>query len=55
MTDGADRFKKQPRRKGDRGRSISVTPEMRKAYEDEIKAKAEREAYERHLPNRDRK
>ncbi len=49
-----NQFKKQPRRKTERGRSVAISPEMRQAYEDEIKAKAEREAYLQHLPS-DRK
>ena len=47
-------FTKAPRRKGERGRSISVSPEARQAYEDEIKARAERENYLRHLADRDK-
>lgn len=49
-----NQFKKQPRRKSERGRAVAISPEMRKAYEDEIREKAEREAYLRHLPS-DRK
>jgi hypothetical protein len=50
-----NQFKKQPRRKSDRGKSVAVTPEMRRIYEEQIRQKAEREAYEQHLPNRDRR
>ena len=55
MNDPSNQFKKPPRRKTERGKSVAISPDMRKAYEEQIKAKAEREAYERHLPNRDRK
>ncbi len=55
MSEPPDKFKKQPRRKADRGRSIAVSPEARQAYEDAIKQQTERDAYERHLPSRERK
>lgn len=44
-------FKKAPRRKGDKGRRVSVSPEMRQAYADLIKQRQEQEeTYKRHLP-----
>ena len=40
-----------PKRKAAKGKSISVSPEMRQAYADLIQERAEKqEAYGRHLP-----
>ena len=44
-------FKKAPKRKPMKGRSVAVSPEMRQAYADLIKQKeAKQETYDRHLP-----
>jgi hypothetical protein len=56
VTDTSGQFKKAPRRKKEPAKSVRVSPEMRKAYEDEIKARAERESsYLQHLQIRDPK
>ena len=44
-------FKKAPKRKHAKGKSVSVSPEMRQAYADLIQERAEKqETYGRHLP-----
>ena len=44
-------FKKAPKRKPAKGKSVSVSPEMRQAYADLIQERAEKqETYGRHLP-----
>lgn len=49
----SNQFKKAPRRKNEPGKRVPVSPEARKAYEDEIKARTERETtYLRHLSER---
>ncbi len=54
MTDN-NTFKKAPKRKGDKGRRVSVSPEMRQAYADLIKERQERdESYARHLPQNEK-
>lgn len=56
MTDTPNQFKKKPRRVGDKGRRVSISPEAKAAYETEIKAREERqETYLRHLPGQDNK
>lgn len=51
MTDTGNKFTKQPRRKADKGKRVPLSPEAKQAYEDEIKARTEREeTYLRHLP-----
>jgi hypothetical protein len=51
MTDTSNTFKKAPKRKPAKGKSVSVSPEMRQAYADLIRERAEKqEAYGRHLP-----
>ena len=56
MTETSKQFKKRPPRKRTPGKSVAVSAEARQAYEDEIKARTERESgYQRHLPARDRK
>lgn len=56
MTDTSNQFKKKPRRVGDKGRRVSISPEAKAAYEAEIKARQEREqTYLRHLPGPDNK
>jgi len=54
MTETANQFKKAPKRKKEKTRSVSVSPEMRQAYADLIKQKEEREEYAKHLPGNDR-
>ena len=44
-------FKKAPKRKPMKGKSVAVSPEMRQAYADLIKEReAKQETYARHLP-----
>ncbi|KQO45882.1 hypothetical protein ASF34_03740 [Methylobacterium sp. Leaf106] len=50
MNETANQFKKAPKRKKEKARSVSVSPEMRQAYADLIKEREEREAYAQHLP-----
>lgn len=51
MADDSNTFKKAPKRKGDKGRRVSVSPEMRQAYADLITKRGEQEeTYKRHLP-----
>ena len=51
MSETGDSFKKAPRRKPSKGKSVSVSPEMRQAYADVLRQKAEKEEiYGRHLP-----
>ncbi|WP_299658124.1 hypothetical protein [Methylobacterium sp.] len=51
MTETTNQFKKAPKRKKEKARSVSVSPEMRQAYADLIKQKEEREEYAKHLPS----
>jgi hypothetical protein len=56
MVEIGKQFTKQPRRKADKGKRVPLSPEARQAYEDEIKARTEREeTYLRHLPSREPK
>ncbi len=56
VTDTDTQFKKQPRRKKEAGKRVAISPEARQAYEQEIKARTERnETYLRHLPPREPK
>lgn len=51
MSETAETFKKAPKRKPSKGKSIAVSPEMREAYAEMIRQRAEKEeAYGRHLP-----
>ncbi|WP_336489138.1 hypothetical protein [Methylobacterium nigriterrae] len=51
MSDPSTTFKKAPKRKPMRGKSVSVSPEMRQAYTDLIKEREKKEeTYGRHLP-----
>lgn len=50
MNDTANQFKKAPKRKTEKARRVSVSPEMRQAYGDLIKQREEREEYAKHLP-----
>jgi hypothetical protein len=54
MTETANQFKKAPKRKKEKIRSVQVSPEMRQAYADLIKQKEEREDYAKHLPSNDK-
>ncbi len=56
MVEIGSKFTKAPRRKSEKGRRVAVSPEMKQAYEEEIKARTDREAtYLRHLPPREPK
>jgi hypothetical protein len=51
MAETGDSFKKAPKRKPSKGKSIAVSPEMRQAYADLIREKSQKEeTYGRHLP-----
>ncbi len=51
MSETNNTFKKAPKRKGDKGRRVTLSPEARQAYADLIKERQEREeTYARHLP-----
>ncbi|GJE76861.1 MULTISPECIES: hypothetical protein [Methylorubrum] len=51
MAEPSDTFKKAPKRKPAKGKSVAVSPEMRQAYADLIKEReAKQETYGRHLP-----
>ncbi|MGU3540288.1 hypothetical protein [Methylobacterium sp. A54F] len=51
MAEPTNTFKKAPKRKPSKGRSVAVSPEARQAYADLIKERAEKqESYARHLP-----
>ncbi len=50
MAETSDTFKKAPKRKPSKGKSVAVSPEMRQAYADMIKQREDKEqAYGRHL------
>ncbi|MFC6391148.1 hypothetical protein [Methylorubrum zatmanii] len=50
MAETPDTFKKAPKRKPSKGKSVAVSPEMRQAYADMIKQREEKEqSYGRHL------
>ena len=56
MSESTDTFKKAPRRKAAKGRSVSVSPEARQAYADLLREReAKQETYGRHLPPEDGK
>ena len=50
MSNSPDTFTKAPKRKPSRGKHVTVSADTRKAYEDLIREKEEREKRERHLP-----
>lgn len=54
MTETSNQFKKAPKRKKEKARVVSVSPEMRQAYADLIKERESREAYTKHLPANDK-
>ncbi|WP_298956908.1 hypothetical protein [uncultured Methylobacterium sp.] len=49
-SDTTDRFRRAPRRKSERGRTVTVSAETKAAYEAILREKEEREAYARNLP-----
>ena len=53
MVESSKQFTKAPRRKKEPAKRVVLSPEARKAYEDEIKARAEHEAYLSKLGNRE--
>jgi hypothetical protein len=53
MTETANQFKKAPKRKKEKTRSVSVSPEMRQVYADLIKDREAKENYNKHLPAND--
>jgi DNA-binding MarR family transcriptional regulator len=56
MVETGSKFTKQPRRKTEKGKRVVLSPEARQAYEEQIKARTEREEnYLRHLPPREPK
>lgn len=54
MTETSNQFKKAPKRKKEKARTVSVSPEMRQAYADMIKEREVREDYAKHLPASDK-
>lgn len=51
MSGSDNTFKRAPKRKPLKGKSVSVSPEMRQAYADLIKEReSKQETYGRHLP-----
>ena len=56
MSETSNTFKKAPKRKPTKGKSVSVSPEMRQAYADLIRERAEKqETSGRRLPQEDTK
>jgi hypothetical protein len=56
MVEIGNKFTKQPRRKSDKGKRVPLSAEAKQAYEEQIKARTEREeTYLRHLPPREPK
>ena len=55
MSEPSNTFKKAPKRKGDKGRRVNLSPEAKQAYADLIKQRQEQEEkYGRHLPKNDK-
>lgn len=51
MAEPTDQFKRAPRRKAERGKRVSVSPEARKVYEDAMNEREKKELdYRQHLP-----
>lgn len=51
MADARQQFKTSPRRKGDRGKTVTLSPEARQAYADVMNERVKRhEDYAKHLP-----
>ncbi len=56
MAESTNQFKKKPRQAAPKGRRVSISPEAKQAYEEQIRARDERErTYTRHLPGPDNK
>lgn len=56
MAESSSTFKKAPKRKGDKGRRVTLSPEMKQAYADLITKRGEQEeSYKRHLPQEEGK
>lgn len=56
MSETNKTFKKAPKRKAEKARTVTVSPEMRQAYADLITEKAtKQEAYGRHLSGNETK
>jgi Sec-independent protein translocase protein TatA len=52
MNDATNTFKKAPKRKGDKGRRVTLSPEAKQAYADLIQHRQDQEeTYKRHLPS----
>ena len=49
MVEISKQFTRAPRRKSAKGKSVAVSADAKAAYEAEIKARTEREAYLQHL------
>lgn len=51
MAEPTNTFKKAPKRKGDKGRRVALSPEAKQAYADLMTKRQEQdESYRRHLP-----
>ena len=51
LSDANDQFRKAPRRKGDRGRTVKVSAETKQAYADLINERLKsHDQYGKHLP-----
>ncbi len=51
MSEPPDQFKRAPKRKPAKARSVTMTPDARRALEEMMRERDEREkAYNRHLP-----
>lgn len=51
MADNSETFQRPPKRKAARGKHVSMSPEAKRAYEEMMKEREERDrTYTRHLP-----
>lgn len=51
MNEPTDQFKRTPRRKGDRGRSVTISDDAKRAYAELMHEREKRENdYAKHLP-----
>lgn len=56
MVEISKAYKKKPRQVAPKGRRVQVSPEQKRAYEEEIRLREERErTYTRYLPGPDNK
>ena len=56
MVETSSQFKKRPRQAAPKGKRVPISAEARAAYEEQIRARDERErTYTRHLPGPDNK